>query len=164
MSANKQYMEYSKLNSTAKFLSQFIFQGTSLQILRNFGLENVYIQDYGYKNRKEYCLFFLVKPIFKIDSIDYKQFEDKIISFESFYDWYEVFEDGVEKRMYVYSVHPSYREDYYNFTSRMYHRLSDDYWSLLGVRTKLDISHVEFLLENEIYRFDKSLKIKKGDK
>lgn len=161
---SKEYMEFSQLNNTAKFLSQFIFKGKSLQILRNFGLENVFIADYGYRTKSEYCLFFLINSKINYNSKDYETFEDKITSFDSFYDWYEVFEDGVEKRMYVFTVNEFYREDYYRFIHEMYDELSMDYWSALGARTKLDISHIEFILENEIYRFNQSLEIKENKK
>lgn len=53
------------LNNTTKFLSPMIFTARgdeSLRVLVNFGLVNVYIDDYGYKSKYQYCLFYLFKP------------------------------------------------------------------------------------------------------
>jgi len=155
-------MRNSKLNSTSKYLSHLIFQGESFNILRNYGLENVYIGDYGFKRIHTNCLYFLVNPTIDIDSEKYKKFEEKIISFNSFYDWYDVF-DKVEKRMYVYNIHPSYKEDFNSFINSNFDNLSDKYWGSLGARVKLDTQEIDFLVENEVYRFEDSLLIKKGD-
>jgi len=155
-------MRHVNLNSTSKYLSHLIFQGESFKILRNYGLENVYVGDYGFKRIHTNCLYFLVNPTIDIDSERYQKFEDKIISFNSFYDWYDVF-DKVEKRMYVYNIHPNYKEDFNLFINRNFDQLSESYWSSLGARVKIETSDMDFVVENEIYRFSDSLEIKKGD-
>ena len=156
-------MSFNNLNITSKFLSHLIFQGESFTVLRNFGLENAYIGDYGYKKMHEYCLYFLISPTVNIDGDDYKKFEDKITSFNSFYDWYDITDKGVDKRMYVFRIHPSYREDFYYFINNNFDNLSKHYWESLGAKTKLDTTDLDFVVENEVYRFSDTLQIKKGD-
>jgi len=156
-------MPFNQFNNTSKFLSHLIFQNESFSVLKNFGLENVFIGDYGYKRMHNFCLYFLINPQVDIDGIDYAKFEEKITSFDSFYDWYDIEDKKKTKRMYVFNVHPFYREDFYNFTNNNFKKLSKSYWKSLGARVELDISHVEFLLENEIYRFKNTLTIKRGE-
>ena len=152
---------FNDLNNTSKFLSHLVFQGESFKVLRNFGLENVYVGDYGFKRIHEYCLYFLVNPTMSIDNDSYQKFEDKITSFNSFYDWYDVIDNDIEKRMYVFTIHSSYREDFYSFLNNKFDNLSDSYWASLGAKVKLNIDDIDFLIENEVYRFSDSLKVKR---
>ena len=152
---------FDQLNNTSNFLSHLVFQGESFKVLRNFGLENVYIGDYGFKRKHEYCLYFLINPTMDIDNESYQKFEDKITSFNSFYDWYDVNDKGVQKRMYVFTIHNSYREDFYSFLNNKFKNLSDSYWASLGSKIKLNLDDIDFLIENEVYRFSESLEVKR---
>jgi hypothetical protein len=139
------------LNYTTRFLSPLIFTARgdeSLRVLLNFGLINVYIDDYGYKSKYLYCLFYLFKPT---DKAAFEEFQKKITSFDSFYDYYEV----EDKIMFVFRVNSIYRRDIEMFKQNRFHDMSEDYKLLFHRNIKFN--DIDMDLPKEIYRFEEYL-------
>lgn len=138
-------------NNTTKFLSPLIFTSgaNASRLLANFGLVNVYLDDYGYKSKYTNCLFFLFKPN---DKDAFEMFEDKITNFDSFYDYYDI----DEKRMYVFRPNKIYHRDIELFKQGRFEEMSQDYKALLHKHISFDGVVID--ISKEIYRFDVSLK------
>ncbi len=139
------------LNYTTRFLSPLIFTARgdeSLRVLLNFGLINVYVDDYGYKSKYLYCLFYLFKPT---DKAAFEEFQKKITSFDSFYDYYEV----EDKIMFVFRVNSIYRRDIEMFKQNRFHDMSEDYKLLFHRNIKFN--DIDMDLPKEIYRFEEFL-------
>ena len=152
------------LNDTSKYLSHLIFKPGSLKYLLQFGLEDTYIDDFKHRCKYENCLLFLINPVYPVNSKTYQEFEEKIVNFKSFYDYYEV----DKKIMYVFKVPEGLILDYQTFKIKDYSNLTDSFWESIGAKNPLNFNHVNFNVENEIYRFDTNLvlnkeKIKKGN-
>lgn len=144
-------MIHFNLNNTTRFLSPLIFTAKgdeSLRVLLNFGLINVYIDDYGYKSKYLYCLFYLFKPT---DLNAFAEFQKKITSFDSFYDYYEV--EG--KLMFVFRPNSIYRRDIDMFKQNRFHDMSKDYKILFHRNTKFN--KIDIDITKEIYRFEEYL-------
>ena len=140
------------LNNTTRFLSPLIFTARgdeSLRVLLNFGLINVYIDDYGYKSKYLYCLFYLFKPT---DQTAFEEFQKKVTSFDTFYDYYEV----DDKIMFVFRPNQIYRRDIEMFKQNRFHDMSEDYKLLFHRNTKFN--EIDMDLTKEIYRFEDFLK------
>ena len=138
-------------NNTTKFLSPLIFTSgaNASRLLANFGLVNVYLDDYGYKSKYTSCLFFLFKPN---DRNAFEMFEDKITNFDSFYDYYDV----DEKRMYVFRPNKIYHKDIELFKQGKFNEMSQDYKALLHKHISFDGVVID--IPKEIYRFELSLR------
>ena len=140
------------INNTTRFLSPLIFTARgdeSLRVLVNFGLINVYIDDYGYKSKYQYCLFYLFKPT---DPSAFEEFQKKITSFDTFYDYYEV----DDKMMFVFRPNSIYRRDIEMFKQNRFHDMSEDYKILFHRNTKFN--EIDMDITKEIYRFEDYLK------
>jgi hypothetical protein len=98
---------------------------------------------------------FLVDPIYSTKSRTFEEFQEKIINFSSFYDYYDV----ENKTMYVFKIPESLIMDYHIFRLKQYHNLSNVFWESMGTKTNLDFNHVKFDIEKEIYRFNTNLKV-----
>jgi hypothetical protein len=156
--------DFHDLNDTSKYLAHIIFKPGSLKYLLQFGLQNTYIDDFKHRCKYENCLLFLIDPLYPVNSKTYQEFEQKIVSFKSFYDYYEI----DKKIMYVFRVPDTLVLDYHTFKLRNYDSLTDVFWESMGARQPLNLNHVKFNIEDEIYRFDTNLtlnkeKIKKGN-
>jgi hypothetical protein len=139
------------LNNSTRFLSPLIFTARgeeSLRVLLNFGLINVYVDDYGYKSKYLYCLFFLFKPT---DQAAFNEFQKKITSFDTFYDYYEV----DDKLMFVFRPNSVYRRDIDRFKQNRFHDMSDDYKILFHRNIKFN--DIDMDIRKEIYRFEEYL-------
>ena len=139
------------LNNSTRFLSPLIFTARgeeSLRVLLNFGLINVYVDDYGYKSKYLYCLFFLFKPT---DRAAFNEFQKKITNFDSFYDYYEL----EDKIMFVFRVNSIYRRDIDLFKQNRFHDMSDDYKILFHRNIKFN--DIDMDIRKEIYRFEEYL-------
>ena len=138
-------------NNTTKFMSPLIFTSgaQAARLLYNFGLINVYLDDYGFKSKHSNCLFFLFEPV---ESTAFKAFEEKITSFDSFFDYYEV----DERIMYVFKPNKIYHKDLEMFKQGRFDDFSEDYKILLHKDIKFDDVVVD--ITKEIYRFEESLK------
>jgi hypothetical protein len=139
------------INNTTRFLSPLIFTARgdeSLRVLINFGLINVYIDDYGYKSKYLYCLFYLFKPT---DLSAFEEFQKKITSFDTFYDYYEV----DDKMMFVFRPNSIYRRDIEMFKQNRFHDMSEDYKILFHRNTKFN--EIDMDITKEIYRFENYL-------
>jgi hypothetical protein len=141
-----------ELTTTAKILSPVVFKKQSFPMLRNYGLVNVYIDDYGHKHKYENCLFYLFKPNL---SANFLEFERKLANFVSFYDWYEV----DDLKMYVFSINPLYGIDIVRFKQNQFTDFSEEFKEVIK---DVNFSDVYFDLSKEIYRFSEHLTIKKG--
>lgn len=141
------------LTLSARILSLIIFKGDSIPALKNYGLLNVYIDDYGYYKKHLNCLFFL----FKTNTVaDYLEFEEKITSFSSFYDYYDLPEEcGRNLRMYVFQVNHKFTIDMINFKNNKFSSLSEDFLALIDERRIFHDLKVD--LSKEIYRFEDQL-------
>ena len=137
-------------NNTTKFLSPMIFTSgaNASRLLANFGLVNVYLDDYGYKSKFNNCLFFLFKPT---DKEAFEMFEDKITGFDSFYDYYDV----EDMRMYVFRPSKIYHRDLELFKQGRFSDMSQDYKSLLHKNISFDGVVID--IPKEIFRFEISL-------
>lgn len=155
--------DFQDLNDTSKYLSHLIIKPGSISSLINFGLENIYIDDFKHRCKYVDCLLFLMNPSISRNSKTYEEFEKKIVSFESFYDYYETEEVSkytqFKKIMYVFKIPDHLVLDYHFFRLKQYHNLSDLFWQSIGAKVPLDFTHIEYNIENEIYMFDKSLSI-----
>ena len=138
-------------NNTTKFMSPLIFTSgaQAARLLYNFGLVNVYLDDYGFKSKHSNCLFFLFEPV---ETSAFKAFEEKITSFDSFFDYYEV----DERIMYVFKPNKVYHRDIELFKQGRFDEFSEDYKLLLHKDVKFD--GVVMDITKEIYRFEESLK------
>jgi hypothetical protein len=139
---------FEQLTVTARVLSLTVFKQASFPMLRNYGLENVYVDDYGCTKRHENCLFYLYNPNRKVD---YITFERGIADFQSFYDWYDV----GDKRMYVFKVNPIYLEDYHDIKQNRFNNLSLEFEAINKV--KLLDGDIFFDPSKEIFRFEQHL-------
>lgn len=139
---------FEQLTVSAKVLSVMVFKQGSFPMLRNYGLQNVYIDDYGCGKKYENCLFYLFTPNKKVD---YLSFERGIADFGAFYDWYDI----GEQRMYVFKVNPIYLEDYHDVKQNRFTSLSPAFNSI----NKADLKNgdIYFDLSKEIFRFDQHL-------
>jgi hypothetical protein len=139
-------------------LAPMIFSRQSLPTLRSFGLVNAYFDDYGQPRKYKNCLFFLFHVK---DEKTFEQFEDKITSFTSFFDYYDVPSQVDFKRMYVYRVNDVYLRDLFSFRHRRFDELTEGFKKI----SLKDINYddIEFDLTNEIYRFHYSLDTIKED-
>lgn len=146
---------FQDLNDTSKYLSHLIFKPGSMTSLLQFGLENVYIDDFKHRCKYAECLLFLVDPIYPTKSKTFEEFQEKIINFSSFYDYYEI----DNKTMYVFKIPESLIMDYHIFRLKQYHNLSNVFWESMGTKSSLDFNHVKFDVEKEIYRFNTNLKV-----
>ena len=137
-------------NNTTKFMSPLIFTSgaQAARLLYNFGLVNVYLDDYGYKSKFTNCLFFLFKPS---DKDAFEMFEDKITGFDSFYDYYDV----EDMRMFVFKTSSLYHRDIELFKQGRFEEMSKDYKSLL--HRDINFKDVVVDIPKEIYRFELSL-------
>jgi len=138
-------------NNTTKFLSPLIFTSgaNASRLLANFGLVNVYLDDYGYKSKYNSCLFFLFKPT---DKDAFEMFENKITNFDSFYDYYDV----DDMRMYVFKPSSIYHRDIELFKQGRFEEMSKDYKSLL--HQHINFNDVVVDIPKEIFRFELSLR------
>lgn len=144
-------LTYTDLNLTTKFLTPIVFSGDQssvLSTLLNFGLINGYVDDYGSNKKHNSCLFFLFNPV--NESI-FTQLENKIISFDSFYDYYEV-DKSVNLKMFVFKPNPTYRQDLFYFRQNRFNDMSEEYKKLLNKNIKFDQILVD--LKKEIFRFN----------
>lgn len=133
------------VNDSTRFLIPIIFSPEAVASLSIYGLQGVYLDDYGYRSKFLNCLFFLFKP----KSSHYSEFEKKIADFESFTDWYEL-KDG--KRMYVFKIHPAYYEDIESFRSNRLEEMSERFYEIS--EPGLNLLGVNVDLSKEIYRFE----------
>jgi len=139
---------FEQLTVSARILSSTVFKQSSFSMLRNYGLENVYVDDYGCNKKHENCLFYLFTPNRKVD---YITFERSIADFNSFYDWYDI----QDKRMYVFKVNPLYLEDYHDIKQNRFHNLSSDFTAIN--KAKFLDGDIFFDPSKEIYRFEERL-------
>lgn len=147
------FVYVNQLTHTGKFLSSMIFNKNALPILHNYGLMNVYMDDYGASKRYENCLFFL----FNSKNIqNYTEFEYSIAEFKSFYDYYDVKypKELGELRMYVFKVHNVYKQDLFSFKHERFEELSNNYFKIAPDE---DIVSVSLNYDREIYRFNTNL-------
>jgi len=151
---------FTDLNNTGKYLSHIIFKPGSMNILLEYGLENVYLDDYNHRCKYIDCLFFLVKPKYPRTTDTYGEFEAKITNFISFYDYYEL-EEGV---VYIFKIPDNLIPDVHLFKEGLYKQLSDDFWKSIGAKTALDFSHVKFDIKKEILNFNYGLLIPEQNK
>jgi len=140
------------LTTTAKILSPIVVKKESFPMLRNYGLVNVFIDDYGSSYKYDNCLFYLFNPL---QSVNYLEFERKLANFESFYDWYPV----GEMKMYVFHINPIYGIDLHNFKQNKFEGFGPDFQKIVK---DVDFEDVYFDLSKEIYRFSEHLLMQKG--
>lgn len=143
--------------NTALYLTSLIFNKDALAVLRTYGLLNVYVDDYGHSKRYKNCLFFLFRLV---DSKEFTEFQNKIIDFNSFYDYYDITTPNGELRMFVFKVHDVYLQDLFSFKHNRFDEFSKDF---LMISDDIDFSKVEVKIEEEIYRFSPSLETIKED-
>jgi hypothetical protein len=104
-------------NLTTNTLYQLIFQKGSLPLLKQAGLIQSYLDDYGSKKKYKDCLFFLFNWndtfLRNQDSGPVtSQFIRSVTDFKTFYDFYEVDETSL---MLVFRYFPIFREDVLRF-------------------------------------------------
>jgi len=160
---NDKFVLVNQLNHTAKYLTPLIFNRDAINVLSKYGLMNVYMDDYGHTKRYKNCLLFLFGGT---GMPGFDKFEQKIVSFNSFYDYYDIIPEGFPKelrrpeyRMYVFSVHPIYYQDLFSFKHGRFDDLSDEFYKAGGYIDTL--APVKIDMSREIYRFNKSLKIER---
>jgi hypothetical protein len=90
----------------------------------------------------------LFKPT---DKAAFEEFQKKITSFDSFYDYYEV----EDKIMFVFRVNSIYRRDIEMFKQNRFHDMSEDYKLLFHRNIKFN--DIDMDLPKEIYRFEEYL-------
>jgi len=156
---NDKFVIVNHLSQSAKYLTPLVFNKEALQILLKFGLFNVYLDDYGHTRKYKNCLFFLFGGT-KMENFD--KFEDKITSFSSFYDYYDVVPQGYPKdlptpeyRMYVFKLQPGYYADLFSFKHGRFDELSEEFYRAGGYLSTISNIHID--LSKEIYRFEKTL-------
>ena len=130
---------------TSKLFTGLIFNSSSLPMLVDSGLINVYIDDYGHNCRYQNCILFLFDTSFRF----YSSLEEKVASFQSFYDWYDV---GAQKqRMLVFKVGPTYQNDFYKLKHMIPGKYSDEFKKVTNLHSDLIIN---MDLSKEIYRYN----------
>ena len=144
--------------NTARFLTCMIFNKDALAVLRTYGLLNVYLDDYGHTKRYKDCLFFLFTLK---DTKDFDGFQNKIIDFASFYDYYDIPNGPNMMRMYVFKVHDLYRRDLFSFRHERFDEFSSNFLDIVDEMT--DFTKVKIDLTQEIYRFNHYLETIKED-
>lgn len=138
-------VDLTRLNMTSKLFTGLIFNSSSLPMLVDSGLINVYIDDYGHKCRYQNCILFLFDTSFRF----YSALEEKVASFQSFYDWYDV---GAQKqRMLVFKVGPTYQNDFYKLKHMIPGKYSDEFKKVTNLHSDLIIN---MDLSKEIYRYN----------
>lgn len=138
-------VDLTRLNMTSKLFTGLIFNSSSLPMLVDSGLINVYIDDYGHKCRYQNCILFLFDTSFRF----YSALEEKVASFQSFYDWYDV---GTQKqRMLVFKVGPTYQNDFYKLKHMIPGKYSDEFKKVTNLHSDLIIN---MDLSKEIYRYN----------
>lgn len=156
MKSSNNFVIVNQPTQTAKYLTPLIFNKEALSSLAAFGLVNVYFDDYGQHNKYNNCLFFL----FAVNhDAEYDRLEKTLANFKSFYDYYDVLENGMELRMFVFRVHDVYLQDLFSFKSERFDELSPRFYSIseAGVGPE----DFKFNFQDEIYRFN--LKIVKEE-
>lgn len=143
----KKAMDLKSYNLTSKLLTGLIFNQNALPTLSEFGLKNVYIDDYGYKCKYDNCLFFL----FNITKNFYDPFENKIVKFESFYDWYDV--DDF-RRMLVYKVGDVYKEDLFKYKSNVHKDYSIEFIEAVSPNASSLLENYKLDYSKEIFRYN----------
>ena len=143
-------MDLSKYNLTSKLLTGLVFSRNSLPTLAEFGLKNVYLDDYGYKCKYENCLFFL----FNITNKHYDIFENKIAQFESFYDWYDIDE---YKRMLVYKIGDVYWDDLNKYRQSISTGFSADFIAAVTIKSAIMLDGLKLDYSKEIFRYEANL-------
>lgn len=156
-------------NLTTRFLSCTIIQPKGINILMQQGLENIYIDDYEHNKKYEKCLHFVINPNTTLDSEAFKDLEEGLIDFESFYDYYDIVENNREKRVYIFRYDDLYEEDVQLFINGEYEEMSDIFWRTLQVTQEtalkyLKNSEVKFDPKKEIFRFESKLKLIENEK
>jgi hypothetical protein len=144
--------------NTARFLTPMIFNKDALAVLRTCGLVNVYLDDYGYRKKYKGCLFFLFNLR---DNKEFAEFQNKIIDFTSFYDYYDVPNNENMMRMFVFKVHDVYLRDLFSFQHERFDEFSSSYLDILDHLS--DFTQVKIDLSKEIYRFYPTLETIKED-
>lgn len=160
---NNNFVIVNQLNNTARYLTPLIFNRDAINVLQKYGLMNVYLDDYGNTRKYKNCLFFLFGGT---SMMGYDKFEDKITSFNSFYDFYDIIPEGFpphlkrpEYRMYVFAVHPIYYQDLFSFKHGRFDELSSEFYKAGGYIETLEPVKID--MSKEIYRFNKCLQIER---
>lgn len=133
-------------NEATRILVPIIFSKDNIAILNSFGFKGVYLDDYGYRSKFENCLFFL----FNVKVKFFTEFEKKIVSFDSFTDWYDVDDNH---RMYIFRVNSLYHKDIQAFRNNKLNELSENYYL---VSHPVSLNGINVDLSKEIYRFEGS--------
>jgi hypothetical protein len=151
-------------NLTTRFLSCTVIKPDGLDILIKHGLKNVYIDNYTHKKKYEGCLHFLMDPTTTLEAKSYQDLEKDLTSFESFYDYYDLNENGRDIRVYVFRIHSIYKDDVESFRLGNYYDLSTLYWKTIGVNKQAGINVLNKLktfnenIEEEVYNYFYKLK------
>lgn len=146
MKIEEEMVDLSKYNLSSKILCGLIFQ-SGLPTLVEFGLKNIYLDDYGYKCKYDNCVFFLFNVTYKM----YNIFEKKIAQFESFYDWYDVDET---KRMIVFKIGTVYLKDFQNFKNQSNTEFSNDFMAVVPKIGEHLLKNYKLDYSKEIYRYN----------
>jgi hypothetical protein len=138
-------IDLTRLNVTTKLFTGLIFNSSSLPMLVESGLINVYIDDYGHRCKYQNCILFLFNTSYRF----YPTLEEKVTSFNSFYDWYDV---GVDKqRMLVFKVGAVYQNDFYKLKHMIPGKYSDEFKKVTNLHSDL-IMGLDY--SREIYRYN----------
>jgi hypothetical protein len=138
-------VDLARFNMTSKLFAGLIFNKGSLPMLVESGLINVYIDDYGHRCRYQNCILFLFDTSFRF----YSTLEEKVSSFQAFYDWYDVGVKG--HRMLVFKVGQAYREDFYKLKHMIPGKYSEEFKKVTNLRSDL-IMRIDH--SKEIYRYN----------
>lgn len=134
-----------RFNTTSKLFTGLIFNKGSLPMLVESGLINVYLDDYGHRCKYQNCVLFLFDTSYRFYSV----LEEKVASFQSFYDWYDV---GVEnQRMLVFKVGKAYQEDFYKLKHMIPGNYSEEFKKVTNLQSDL-IIRIDH--SKEIYRYN----------
>lgn len=138
-------VDISRFNWTSKLFTGLIFNKGSLPMLVDSGLINVYIDDYGHRCKYQNCILFLFDTSFRF----YPTLEEKISSFQAFYDWYDV---GIkDRRMLVFKVGKAYQKDFYKLKHMIPGKYSDEFKKVTNLQSDL-IMRIDY--SKEIYRYN----------
>lgn len=138
-------VNFARFNMASKLFTGLIFSRGALPMLVEAGLINAYIDDYGHKCRYQNCVLFLFNTSARL----YTALEEKIVCFQSFYDWYDV---GVDKqRMLVFKVGDAYQDDFYKLKHMIPTKYSDEFKKVTNLHTDL-IMRIDH--SREIYRYN----------
>lgn len=149
MKTSNNFVIVNEYTQTAKYLTPMIFNKEALPSLSALGLVNVFLDDYGYTKRYHNCLFFL----FAVDNdSDYDKLEKILANFNSFYDYYNINNNGMDLRMFVFKVHNLYLQDLFSFKQERFFDLSQEFLRIS--EPNIDFTEVRVNLQNEIYRFN----------